>query len=89
MTAHLVRFQTELTARMFGGLVDLVAVERAANGVRPMPALSSAEERAVVRRLIEDGHGASMVARRLGVSGKTARCLVAEVRPTAGFSGRV
>lgn len=80
MTHQLLRMETESAVQMFGGLVDLVAVDRAASGGWPVPSLSRAEKRAVVLRLIEDGHGASTVALRLQMSGSTARRLVAEVR---------
>lgn len=69
-----------LTVRAFGGVVDLVAVERVVTGAAPRPELTAAERQMVVRRLLEDGHGASMVARQLRVSGDVARTLVRRMR---------
>lgn len=78
------RARTGLTVLMFGGVVDLVAVERVVTGAAPRPRLTSAERQMVVRRLVEDGYGASMVARQLRVSGDVARTLVKHAR--AGVS---
>lgn len=73
----------ELTVLVYGEIVDLIAVERVIAGQPPKPQLTRVERLAVVRRLVDDGHGPSMVARRLGVSGDSARRLVESVRAGA------
>lgn len=79
--------QLDLTVRAFGSEVDLIAVERTAAGDWPLPELTRAERLVVVRQLLEEGHGPSMVARRLGVSGATARRLTEQARSAVRRAG--
>jgi hypothetical protein len=61
------------------GIIDMIAIEIAANGVRPVP-LTPAERHLAAARILANGGGTSLICRRLHVSGSTARRLAASIR---------
>ncbi len=66
------------------GIIDPVAIEIAATGARPVQ-LTPAERRLAAARILARGGGASLIAKRLHVSGSTARRFVAaQFRVIAG-----
>lgn len=74
MTAQLM-----LNALVFAddGIIDMVAVEIAARGMRPV-ALTPAERQLAAARILARGGTPYLVAKRLHISGSTALALAAE-----------
>lgn len=68
----------DLTQSEDGDIVDLVAVERALSRLWPRPPLSRVDQVYAPRLLIDDGYGAAMVGKVLGVSVDTAASLIEE-----------
>lgn len=68
-------------------LVDEIAVEVAAAGVRPV-SLTRAERLAAVALLLSRGLNVSEIGKRLRLNGSTAAALVAQVRAGAESGGR-
>jgi hypothetical protein len=64
------------------GIIDLIAIEIAAGGARPVT-LTPAERRLAAARILARGGGASLIAKRLHLSGTTARRLAASIRAAA------
>ncbi len=64
------------------GIIDLIAIEIAAGGARAVT-LTAAERRLAAARILARGGGASLIVKRLHVSGTTARRLAASIRAEA------
>ena len=76
MTARLARRARRRLVLADDGIIDLLAVELAARGARPV-ALTRAERQLAAAAILARGGTAYVISKRLHVSGTTARTLAA------------